>query len=216
MPAVLGLRDPDATHAALERVVGRPVFEIPTLPPSVPGLRLEARLRALLRAARGRSITGSEVVGHEPDGTGATAVRLRVSGGERVVRTRWVVLATGGVASGGIVLGPDGVALETALGLPLGGVPAPGERAFAPGFFDSHPLSRAGMVVDEGLRACGPDGARLGERLLVAGATLAGAEPWKEGSGNGLALASGHRAAELILAEGAAASPVTAVVEEVA
>jgi len=36
--------------------------------------------------------------------------------------------------------------------------------------------------------------------VLVAGATLAGAEPWREKSGDGISLATGHRAAELALA----------------
>jgi hypothetical protein len=36
--------------------------------------------------------------------------------------------------------------------------------------------------------------------VLVAGAALAGAEPWREKSGEGLSLATGHRAAGLILA----------------
>jgi glycerol-3-phosphate dehydrogenase subunit B len=34
----------------------------------------------------------------------------------------------------------------------------------------------------------------------VAGATLAGAEPWREKSGDGISLATGFRAAELALA----------------
>jgi glycerol-3-phosphate dehydrogenase subunit B len=38
------------------------------------------------------------------------------------------------------------------------------------------------------------------ENVLVAGATLAGAEPWREKSGDGISLATGHRAAELVLA----------------
>jgi anaerobic glycerol-3-phosphate dehydrogenase len=38
------------------------------------------------------------------------------------------------------------------------------------------------------------------ENVLVTGATLAGAEPWREGSGDGLSLGTGHRAAELVLA----------------
>ena len=44
-------------------------------------------------------------------------------------------------------------------------------------------------------------GARVVENVLVAGATLAGARPWKEKSGDGVSLASGHRAAELIMEE---------------
>jgi len=39
------------------------------------------------------------------------------------------------------------------------------------------------------------------ENVLVAGAALPGAEPWREGSGEGISLASGHRAAELVRAE---------------
>ena len=41
---------------------------------------------------------------------------------------------------------------------------------------------------------CAP---RARENVLVAGATLAGAVPWREGSGEGIALSSGHRAAEV-------------------
>ena len=39
------------------------------------------------------------------------------------------------------------------------------------------------------------------ENVLVAGATVAGARPWKEKSGEGISLATGHRAAEIILEE---------------
>ncbi len=46
------------------------------------------------------------------------------------------------------------------------------------------------------------------ENVVVAGATLAGAEPWREKSGDGLSLATGYRAAELVLA---ASMPAAAV-----
>ncbi|MGA7270553.1 MAG: anaerobic glycerol-3-phosphate dehydrogenase subunit B, partial [Acidimicrobiia bacterium] len=44
-PAVLGLGDAPAVVADLSSRLGAEVFEIPTLPPSVPGLRLQAILR---------------------------------------------------------------------------------------------------------------------------------------------------------------------------
>jgi anaerobic glycerol-3-phosphate dehydrogenase len=49
------------------------------------------------------------------------------------------------------------------------------------------------VAVDARLR---PEGL---ENVLVAGATLAGAVPWREKSGDGISLTTGHRAAELIL-----------------
>jgi glycerol-3-phosphate dehydrogenase subunit B len=111
-----------------------------------------------------------------------------------------VVLATGGFAAGGLALDSRWAARETALGLPLAGVPASGEPRFSPDYFGSHPLGRAGVAVGAELR---PEG---WENVVVAGATLAGAEPWKEKSGDGISLATGHRAAELVLAATTAAT----------
>ena len=75
------------------------------------------------------------------------------------------------------------------------------EPRFGPDYFGEHPFARAGVEVDDGLRPVDGEGARILDNVLVAGATLAGAKPWQEKSGDGLSLASGHRAAELILEE---------------
>jgi glycerol-3-phosphate dehydrogenase subunit B len=61
-------------------------------------------------------------------------------------------------------------------------------------------MGRAGVAVDRDLRPVDAAGERVLENVLVAGATLAGAEPWREKSGDGLSLATGYRAAELVLA----------------
>ena len=55
------------------------------------------------------------------------------------------------------------------------------------------------MAVDRELRPVDAGGERVVDNVLVAGATLAGAEPWREKSGDGLSLATGYRAAELVL-----------------
>jgi glycerol-3-phosphate dehydrogenase subunit B len=199
LPAVLSIGDPHGVWETLQRGVGRPVCEIPTLPPSIPGLRLFDTLRALLRRAGGRLVTGSYVVGAKGIRDRVEAVRVHVSGGERSYATRWVVLATGGVASGGLALDSDWRMRETALGLDVAGVPAPGEPRFSSRYLDRHPLSRVGIAADRDLRPLDSDGARRWENVLVVGASLAGAEPWREKSGEGIALTSGHRAAQLIL-----------------
>ena len=53
-------------------------------------------------------------------------------------------------------------------------------------------MARVGVAVDAELRAEGA------ENVLVAGAALPGAVPWREGSGEGIALASGYRAAQVV------------------
>ncbi|MCP5097897.1 MAG: anaerobic glycerol-3-phosphate dehydrogenase subunit B, partial [Chloroflexi bacterium] len=40
LPAILGMDGHTAVYTTLEKLLGVPVFEIPTLPPSVPGIRL--------------------------------------------------------------------------------------------------------------------------------------------------------------------------------
>lgn len=211
-PAVLGVADPHGVWAELEERLGHPVFEIPTLPPSVPGLRVHATLRERLHRAGGRLLLNQVVTAPDHAGGRLTGVRARVGLRDVVHGAGWVVLATGGFASGGLRFDSRWRAHETALGLPVVGVPPPGEERFRPGYFDDQPMARAGVAVDGQQRPLAPDGAPAFRNVLVAGATLAGAEPWREKSGDGLSLATGHRAAGLILeaaAAHAAAVPAT-------
>jgi anaerobic glycerol-3-phosphate dehydrogenase len=90
------------------------------------------------------------------------------------------------------------------LGLPLRGVPAPDEPRFLADYSAEQPMSRVGVAVDGELRAEGAD------NVLVVGAALPGAVPWREASGEGIALASGSRAAQLILAGAGAGAPAGA------
>jgi glycerol-3-phosphate dehydrogenase subunit B len=200
-PAALGAEDPHGVWSDLEQRLGRPVFEIPTLPPSVPGMRVFRTLRDRLRSHGGRIVLNSQAVGAERSGARIESVRATAAGREVTYRARWVVLATGGVATGGIELDSRWRARETALGLPLHGVPGPDEPRFGADYFGAHPFNAVGVAVDDGLRPVDGGGARVCDNVLVAGATLAGARPWVEKSGDGLSLSSGHRAAELILEE---------------
>jgi glycerol-3-phosphate dehydrogenase subunit B len=210
LPGVLGIADPHRVWSELERALGRPVFEIPTLPPSVPGMRVFAILREALRRAGGTVVMNNVVVGAEREGDRVSAVRVRVGLREERRGADWIVLATGGFASGGVELASDWTARETALGLPVSGVPAPGEPRFDAEYFGAHGLARAGVAVDGELRPLDAAGDRVFENVLVAGATLAGAEPWKEKSGDGISLSTGYRAAELVLAGTTSAAPAAA------
>jgi glycerol-3-phosphate dehydrogenase subunit B len=154
-------------------------------------MRVFAALRERLRRAGGRVILNAVVVGADRAGDRVTSLRARVGLREVAHDADWVVVATGGFASGGVELDSRWQAREVALGLPVSGVPE-GER-FGPEYFAEHPMGRAGVAVDRRLR---PEGL---ENVLVAGATLAGAQPWREKSGDGISLSSGHRAADLIL-----------------
>lgn len=198
LPAMLGARDPHGVWTDLEQRLGRRVFEIPTLPPSVPGMRLFEILRSALRRAGGRLVLGAEVVGHERSGRFITAVATGAAGHHVRYAAPWFVLAAGGFASGAIELDSSWITHERVLGLPLRGVPAPGEPRFVADYLAEQPMARVGVAVDAGLRAEGAD------NVLVAGAALPGAAAWREGSGEGIAIASGYHAAQTILSQSGA------------
>ena len=198
LPAVLGIRDPHGAWSDLEHRLGRSVFEIPTLPPSVPGMRLYEILRVALRRAGGRLVLGAEVVDSEWSGSRVVSVATRAAGHDVSYAAPWFVLAAGGFNSGAIELDSHWATHERVLGLPLRGVPGPGEPRFAADYLAEQPMARVGVAVDVELRAEGA------ENVLVAGAALPGAVPWREGSGEGIALASGSRAAALVLARSGA------------
>lgn len=197
-PAMLGVRDPHGVCADLEARLGRRVYEIPTLPPSVPGMRLFEVLTSALRRAGGRLVLGPTVALSARDERGVRAVSATAAGHPTVYGADAFVLATGGFASGGIELDGGWETHERVLGLPLAGVPAAGEPRFGADYGAEQPMARVGVEVDGELRAAGA------ENVYVVGAALPGAVPWREGSGEGIAVSSGYRVAELITAGAAA------------
>jgi glycerol-3-phosphate dehydrogenase subunit B len=198
-PAVLGLRHAGEVWQELEAGLRRRVFEVPTLPPSVGGIRVFESLTAALRRKGARIVIGSTVDGAQSDGRRLTGVVAQTSGRPRLYRARAFVLASGGFSSGGLEVDSHGRARETILDLPVAGAPAPGDPRFAPGYLDEHPIAGAGLAVDEQVRPLAAGGAPAFENLHAAGAALAGAVPWREASGNGLSLSTGYAAASAIL-----------------
>ncbi len=174
------------------------MFEIPRLPPSVPGMRLYEILRSTLRRAGGRLVLGAEVVAFDRDGSRVVSVATRAAGHDAWYAAPWFVLASGGFGSGAIELDSHWATHERVLGLPLRGLPAPEEPRFVGDYLADQPMARVGVAVDGELRAEGT------ENVIVAGAALPGAVPWREGSGEGIALASGSHAAQLVLARSGA------------
>jgi glycerol-3-phosphate dehydrogenase subunit B len=60
---------------------------------------------------------------------------------------------------------------------------------------EGHPIFRSGVPVNERLQPVGPQGDVIFRNLYAAGAILAGADEWREKSHEGVALATGYRAA---------------------
>jgi glycerol-3-phosphate dehydrogenase subunit B len=198
-PAILGLDDGPTVWRELQDGLGAEVFEVATLPPSIPGIRLWNVLRVALRRAGGRIVTGPVATGVQAESGSVTSVVADTGARPHEYPARHFVLATGGVATGGIELDSRWRFTETVFGLAVHGAPAAGEARFSPRYFDNHPASRVGVAVDDLLRPVDEEGRVVYDNLHAVGATIAGAEPWREKSGNGISLATGYAAAEAVL-----------------
>ena len=199
LPAVLGIDDHAAALAeAADRLGGAP-FEMVSVPPSVPGLRLFEALRGRLLAAGGRMQWGFRVVDVEREANRVLAIHTEAASRTLRLAAAEFVLATGGVAGGGIRAHPDGSLAERVFGLP---VAAPDRDAwFGSDALAAQPIDAAGIAVDHRLRPV--DGPR---NVTVIGSALAGMRYLDERCGDGVALASAHRAARLLGRAGADAS----------
>ncbi len=202
IPAVLGLANSREAHAALCEAWGIPVFEIPTLPPCLPGLRLEHRLRLYATRSGVSFVEGPRVIGRVDGRSGGHHVSGVVSLGApapHIFEADAVLLATGGFLHGGLVATQDGRVQESVFDLPV--VYRPGREfwvADAP--FGPQPYTEFGVAVDAEMRPVGAGQHPLYENLFAAGGLLAGADRAIEGSRQGISLATAYRAIQTALA----------------
>jgi glycerol-3-phosphate dehydrogenase subunit B len=197
-PAVLGSDDHAAVLDAAARTLPGPIFEVPLVSPSIPGVRLYRAFRAAFRARGGRMVLGEPVVDVQRDGQRVTAVAMAAATRQRVIRTESVVLATGGIAGGGLIGRADGRIVEPILDLPVEAPPLADWLADDPFDPRGHPLEAAGVRTTSDLRPVDANGDVVFENVVVAGSLLAGQRYLVERCGDGVAIASGARAAAVL------------------
>ncbi|MEW5722061.1 MAG: glycerol-3-phosphate dehydrogenase subunit GlpB [Thermodesulfobacteriota bacterium] len=193
LPATLGLTRYHQALETLERLTGLLICEIPTLPPSILGLRLDDALKNRFAALGGVYIAGDRVTGGEMTGGRLDHVHTKARGRERL-EAGCFVLATGSFFSGGLESRFHRVS-EPVFGLALEaeeGRMSWSDREFFPP--RGHPFLSYGVRTDERLRPFDARGDVV-ENLYCAGAVLAGYDPVLEGSGGGVAVATGYLAA---------------------
>ena len=197
-PAVLGEDRPSAVRIDLSDRLGVSVFEVPTGPPSLPGIRLENQLHHALEEREVWLADGQPVVDFEAsDGSGAPrrVEELLVEtpgGGTTPVAAEQYILATGGLVGRGID-SERGSVREPIFDCH---VPHPEDRYdwFADDAFGDHPFAAFGVHVDRELRPLEADEALEFANLRAAGSVLGGHDFAAEKSGSGVSIATGHAA----------------------
>lgn len=187
LPPVLGLRDPQAVAARIQSRIGVPVAEAVGGSPSTAGLRLHMALSRWMTALGVTQIT-AEV-------SGVDTQSLTVATSEGHHRAEAVVVATGGLISGGLRELEEGLD-EPLLDVPIAPrLPADALTVAAPGGPWGGPLFRAGLPVDQQMRPVRPDGQPAHPGLFAAGDVIASGDPVLRRWASGLAIGSGWLAA---------------------
>ncbi len=190
MPAVLGVRAATEVVSDLENQLGVGVFEIPTLPPSVPGQRMREALDDALVRQSALLLNGRQVHAVHTDGRRCTGITIGTGQSRETLLGDGIILATGRFLGGGLAAGRDGIR-ETVFGLPL---TQPPNRAlwYREQFFDrrGHPVHEAGLEIDDHFRPLGTDGDFAFENVFAAGSVLAHQDWIRTKSGAGLAIAT--------------------------
>ncbi|MFN8486949.1 MAG: glycerol-3-phosphate dehydrogenase subunit GlpB [Caldilineaceae bacterium] len=192
LPAILGVNDHCATLADLQAQTGAPIFEIPTLPPSVPGIRLYRALRQVLIQAGGRIETNMEAIGFHAEGQTIRWVETATSSRPLKHYAKHFLLATGGVLGGGFTSDHTGRFWETIFNLPLT-VPQDRSQWFHHQFLhpQGQPVFSSGVCVNGEFQPVDQKGALRYNNLWAAGGVLAHADPIRTRSLEGMAIATG-------------------------
>ncbi len=194
LPAVLGFQNHCEILEELEDSLGIDIFEIPTLPPSVPGLRLERILLQHAQALRVRIIEGAHVVGRidgRSRGKRVAGVVLHSTGRPIQLDADIVLLATGGILSGGLVAQQDHRIRESIFDLPVHHPPNRSEWVGV-SLFNRQAYADTGIRVNARMQPLGLDDKPMFKNLFAAGGLLAGSDRSLEGSRQGIDLASAY------------------------
>lgn len=199
LPAFLGINNFKAVRKKLEQMTGIFIYEIPTLPPSILGLRLDHALKNCFINLGGEFIAGERVKSGSISGGRVEHITTANTGGVPV-RSEFFVLSTGSFISGGLSAGSDSIH-EPVFGLKVSAAAKRG-KWYSESFFDrkSHPFLGFGVETDTKLNPSAHDGKPV-KNLFCAGSVLAGYDPVREGCGSGVAISTGYRCAESIIRE---------------
>jgi glycerol-3-phosphate dehydrogenase subunit B len=189
-PALLGIRDPLRVKKDLEEIIGVEVFEIPILPPSIPGMRIFRHFKEWLIQRGVTFLLGHSVLKANLNGKRCETVEVSHPPLSQPYSADRFILAAGRFIGGGLKADVEKL-FEPLFNLP---VLQPGSRDhwFANSFFNGHPIHEAGILIDSSFRPVDQKGEQLLGNVWIAGSILAGHDCIREKSREGIEIATGY------------------------
>ncbi|MFX1520551.1 MAG: anaerobic glycerol-3-phosphate dehydrogenase subunit GlpB [Promethearchaeota archaeon] len=192
VPALLGYKNWVQNHALLEKELDVPVFECLSLPPSVPGQRLQ---RILENAAIDVGVEihrGIQILKAHSENNVCTKLDAVADIYRQTFKADVYVLASGSFISEGLYFDREKI-YEPIFDLP---VHSGNKNKFSENRLDSgkHGIAYVGIEIDETMRPIDLDGKIIAKNLFAAGSILGNYDYISEKSGLGVALTTGYLA----------------------
>ena len=195
LPAITGLYREDVVDY-LRKEINKPIYLLPTLPPSVPGIHTQQKLRSVFQQNGGVFMLGDNVLRADIKGNRISQIYSFNHGDIPFVGQNFI-LATGSYFSQGLIASTEKI-YEPIFDLDVTFTPNR-TQWYNSDVFDTQPYQSFGIKTDSTFR-CTREG-KLFENLYAAGAILEGFNPLKEGCGAGVSILSAMYIAEQILSK---------------
>ncbi|WP_299020243.1 glycerol-3-phosphate dehydrogenase subunit GlpB [uncultured Photobacterium sp.] len=197
LPSIFGNGDGAATIKLLEGLTGFKICEIPTMPPSLLGIRLEEAMKSHFKMLGGLILSGDEVLRGEFEDGKLTRIYTRHHHDMPLTADHYLI-ATGSFFSRGMAAERHKIE-EPVFGLDMT-TPVHRDSWYQPEFFakQSHPFMKMGVRCNEQLQPSIAN--QTISNLYCAGALLAHYDPVFEGCGSGVAISTGYYVAEQMIA----------------
>jgi glycerol-3-phosphate dehydrogenase subunit B len=198
-PALLGMHDPIQVKEDLEEIMGTKVFEIPILPPSVPGKRIFDRFKEWLTEKGVTFLLGYPVSKATVSGKRCQGIEVQHPPVITSYSADHFILSTGRFMGGGLKADTEKI-FEPVFNLPLHQPPSR-EGWFGDLFFSDlpHPIHQAGVLANASLQPVDERGNVVLENVWVAGSILAHHQCIVEKSREGIEISTGYMAAKRAL-----------------
>ena len=199
-PAVLGLKNHQRVMQRLQQALSVEIFEIPTLPPSIPGMRLHRMLVHAIQLKGGRVFDGMQVIAAElTDDRNVARVWSEAAARSKPHQAAEYILATGGLLGGGFTASYQDGLQEQIFNLPVQALQDRNEW-FQSQFLSEqpHPIYSSGVQVDQDLHPVNGESQKIIKNLRITGSNLSGGDFIRQRSLDGVALLSGYLAGEWV------------------
>ena len=195
IPAIMGIHRSLEVQSDMESLIGAKIFEIPTLPPSVPGLRLKEMFEEVLPEKGVQQFLQQRVTAVLPELD--NCFLLNIAGGnaqEQKIRCKGILLATGRFFGKGLTADRKRIR-ESLFDLPVF-QPVSRSNWYRTDFLDpkGHPVHQAGLEIDDNFRPVSASGIPAFSNLFAAGSILAHQDWIRQKCGSGLAIATAYGA----------------------